>query len=73
MSENIVYSMEELKKKKLLTRKEAAFYVGVSPTNMHTIMHSDNFPAFVRIGGRRVFVNREILEQWIDENTGINK
>lgn len=65
-----MFEMNELKKKVLLSRKEAAFYIGVSPATMHTIMHSDGFPALVRIGRQRVFVNREKLDQWIDERTG---
>lgn len=63
-------NMDELRKKKLLTRKEAAFYIGIGETNMHFLMHSPDFRAMVRIGGR-VFVNREKLDEWLDEKTGI--
>lgn len=63
------FDIDALNKKKLLTRHEAAFYIGVCPATMHTIIHNDDFPALARIGGR-VFVNRMVLDQWIDEQTG---
>ena len=68
-----MYSMEDLKTRKLLTRSEAAFYIGISVTSLNKIIHGRDFPALVRIGnGRgRVFVNREKLDEWLDEKTGV--
>lgn len=65
-------TLTELKEKKLLTREEAAAYIGISKTSMQNLMNDRGFPALVRIGnGRgRVFINREKLDAWIDENTG---
>lgn len=68
-----MYSMEELKGRKLLTRDEAAFYIGICKASLNKIIHDPDFPALVRIGhGRgRVFVNREKLDKWLDEKTGV--
>lgn len=68
-----MYSMEDLRTRKLLTRREAAFYIGVSVTSLNKIIHDRDFPALVRIGyGRgRVFVNRERLDEWINQKTGV--
>lgn len=65
-----MYNMEELKKQKLLTREEAAFYLGICLASLNKVIHAPDFPALVRIGARRVFINRERLDAWIDENTG---
>lgn len=66
-------SIEEMKGKKLLTRDEAAAYIGVCKATLHKIIYDEGFPALVRIGnGRgRVFINREKLDEWIDEKTGV--
>lgn len=66
-----MYNMDELKKKKLLTKDEAAFYIGICVKTLTVLMKEDGFPV-VRIGqGRgRVFINREKLNAWIDKNTG---
>ena len=66
-----MYNMDELKKKKLLTKDEAAFYIGICVKTLTALMKEDGFP-LVRIGqGRgRVFINREKLNAWIDKNTG---
>ena len=63
---------EKLRNKKLLTRDEAAAYLGIGITSLQTLIHGKGFPALVRIGtGRgRVFVNREKLDAWIDARTG---
>lgn len=63
---------EDFRTRKLITRKEAAEYLGVSVATLSSMIHDKNFPALVRIGnGRgRVFINREILDKWIDEKTG---
>lgn len=53
---------------KLLTRQEAAAYLGVSLPTLAEIQREPGFP-IVRMGARRVFVNREKLDKWIDERT----
>lgn len=57
---------------KLMTRQEAADFLGVSLGTLGQIIHKRDFPALVRIGsGRgRVFINRQKLEEWIDSRTG---
>ena len=67
-----VLNREELTKKKLLTKQEACFYIGISLQTLNRLMKQTEFPATVRIGfGQgRVFINREILDQWIDDQTG---
>lgn len=66
-----MYSMDELKKKKILSKDEAAFYIGICTKTLTALMQDEGFPV-LRIGrGRgRVFINREKLDEWIDENTG---
>ena len=58
--------------KKLMTRDEAARYLRIGKTCLSKLIHDRDFPALVRIGnGRgRVFINREVLDKWIDERTG---
>lgn len=67
-----MYNMDELRAKKLLTRDEAAFYIGVCKATLQKIIYEDDFPALVRIGHSRgrVFINREKLDEWIDTKTG---
>lgn len=67
--------MEEMRSSrcgKLLTRDEAAAYLGVSLVTLDKIKTSRGFPALVRIGiGRgRVYINKDKLDEWIDEQTG---
>lgn len=76
MSENTVpkkrkkeFNLESLKQKKLLTREEAAFMIGISPSSMQKLMHEPEFPSFVKIG-YRAFVDRESLDHWLGQQTG---
>ena len=59
----------ELAKKRLLTKQETCFYISISLQTLNRLIKHADFPAVVRIGiGRgRVFINREKLDQWIDE------
>ncbi|MDL2319375.1 helix-turn-helix domain-containing protein [Eubacteriales bacterium OttesenSCG-928-A19] len=68
-----MYTHDELKAKKLLTREEAAFYLGICKASLDKIMRDPEFPALVRIGYSRgrVFVNRDKLDEWIDSKTGV--
>ena len=63
---------EILKGRKLLTKPEAAFYIGISLASFAKVIKKPDFSALVRIGdGRgRVLVNRERLDEWIDAKTG---
>lgn len=63
-------TIDELKKKRLLTRQETADYLGISLAGLNKVIYSADFPAVVRIGARRVFINRDALDKWIDEKTG---
>lgn len=63
-----MYNMDELKKKKILSKDEAAFYIGICVKTLTALMKEDGFPV-LRLG-RRVFIHREKLDEWIDENTG---
>ena len=65
-----MFDIVELKARKLLTRDETAYYMGgISKNSLTKIIHGTDFPALVRIGGR-VLINRERLDEWIDERTG---
>lgn len=60
--------MENQKSVKLLTRQEAAEYLGICMATLTELMREPGFPV-VRIGARRVFINREKLDEWIDRHT----
>lgn len=64
--------METLKVKKMLTKNETAFYIGICLKTLNKIIDTGDFYPVTRIGfGRgRVFVNREKLDKWIDEQDG---
>lgn len=38
-----MYNMEELKKQKLLTREEAAFYLGICLASLNKVIHGPGF------------------------------
>lgn len=57
---------------KLMTRSEAAAYLGVSLASLAEIQREPGFP-LVRIGPRRVFIHREKLDEWIDARTAIDE
>jgi len=61
-------NITELKDKKLLSRKEAAAYIGIGVTSMYHAMKRPDFPPITRIGNL-VFVKRELLDEWIDSQT----
>jgi len=64
-----MFNLEELKAKKLLTRQEAAFYLGnISLPTLDREAQSPNFPHQIRFG-RRVFYSREELDRWIAEKS----
>lgn len=69
------YDMTELKAKTMLSKSEAAFYIGICLKSLNNLIDKTNFYPLVRIGfGRgRVFVNREKLDRWIDEQDGSRK
>ena len=64
-----------LKDKKLLTKEEAAEYLHVGTTTFSKIINSPGFYPLIRIGHNRgkVFINREKLEQWLNEQDGSYK
>jgi len=63
----------ELKEQKFLTRKEAAAYLRISGTLMYDIMRAPDFPALVRFGKRRILIDREKLDGYIESRTGSYK
>lgn len=63
-----MYNLDELKKKKILSKDEAAFYIGICVKTLSSLTKKDGFPV-LRLG-RRVFIHREKLDEWIDANTG---
>lgn len=60
--------MEKQRCVNLLTKAEAAEYLGVSRPTFDNLMREPDFPV-VRIGARRVFINREKLDEWIERHT----
>ena len=67
--------LEQLHYRKLLTKDEAAAYIGIHKKTLTNIMNGSDFYPLVRVGHNRgrVFVNREKLDQWIDEQDGSRK
>lgn len=67
--------LEQLHFRKLLTKDEAAAYIGIHAKTLTSIMSNGDFYPLVRIGHNRgrVFVNREKLDQWINEQDGSRK
>lgn len=62
--------MYELKQKKLLSRREGCEYLGnISLPTLDKIVNDDNFPARVTLG-RRVFIDRVKLDEWLEQRTG---
>jgi excisionase family DNA binding protein len=71
----IPFTPPQLSERKLLTKQEAAEYIGIHKRTLTNIINAGGFYPLVRVGyGRgRVFVNREKLDQWIDEQDGAVK
>ena len=63
-----MYDINELKQKAFLERPEAAFCLRISIGHLDNIIRKGEL-AVTRIG-RRVLIKREILDQWIDAQTG---
>ena len=63
------FDMKVLSQKKMLTRKEAAFYMGISCQTLNRIIKARGFYPLARIGFGQgcTRVNRDKLEQWLDE------
>ena len=72
MKEKKTYDMSQLQQLKMLTKGEAAFYMRTSERTLDTIARKKDFYPLIRIR-RRVFINREKLDQWIDEQDGSYK
>ena len=51
----------------IMSIAEAAAYLGISQSTMYQIVRIKGFPC-MRIG-RRILVNRRMLDAWIDEMT----
>lgn len=68
-------SKEEIQQKKLLTKDEAAAYIGIHKKTLTNIMNAGDFYPLIRIGHNRgrIFINREKLDQWLDEQDGSRK
>jgi excisionase family DNA binding protein len=50
--------------RRLLNLREAAFYLGVSVWTLRGMLHNGDLP-YVR-AGRRLLVDRQDLDRWID-------
>lgn len=67
--------MSEGSKKKLITIREVAELLGVSSAAIYGWLRAGVFPpgVIVKIGGRRVYFNREKLLEWIDKGGILSK
>jgi excisionase family DNA binding protein len=54
-----------LETKGLLTLKEVARLLGLTPWVAYRLARERRLPGLVRLGERRVFVRRAILESWL--------
>ena len=43
---------------------EAAEALGISRRSMYELLHREDFPATLKIGGRRL-ISKELLAQWV--------
>ena len=57
--------------KKLLSHYELAQYLSIGRNKAFDLMHTDGFP-IVRLG-RRIFANKEHVDQWIDKQTNLKE
>ena len=60
--------MEKQIDKKLLTVKDAAKYLSIGQTTMRKLLAEPNCPYVCKFGGR-VFINKTILDKYIDSLT----
>jgi len=72
MSAKQNYDMGFLRQAKMITKDEAAFYMRTSTRTLDNLAKKKDFYPLVRIGGR-VFLNREKLDKWLDEQDGSYK
>ena len=54
---------------KLMTIKEFCKYMSIGDSTARKILSEPNCPYACRIRGR-IFINKTILDKWIDNNTG---
>jgi len=55
----------DLEMKGLLTIRETARLLGLSPWVAYRLAREGKLPGLVRLGGRRLFVKRKVLEAWL--------
>lgn len=51
---------------------EAAEALGISRRSMYELMNREDFPAALKIGGRRL-ISRELLAEWVRQQAGGQK
>jgi excisionase family DNA binding protein len=49
----------------LLSIREAARMLGLSPYSTYVLARRGKLPGLVRLGARRLYVKRTVLEQWL--------
>ena len=55
-----------LVRRRILRTREAAEYVGLSPSTLEKLRLSDRGPRFIRLGGRAVGYDIKDLDEWLD-------
>lgn len=48
---------------------EAAQALGISRRSMYELLHREDFPAALKIGGRRL-ISKELLAEWVKAQAG---
>ena len=67
----MVADYKNIQSKKLLTREELMIYLSIGKDKAHSLLHTEGFPT-VRLG-RKIYANRTMLDDWIDNITESNK
>ena len=70
MGKDFHETLELLTKKEVLTTREAAIYLGVSPKYIYQLMMRRKVPHYKSPAGRLCYFNRHELEQWMQSNRG---
>ena len=52
--------------------REAAEALGISRRSMYELLHREDFPASLKIGGRRL-ISKELLAEWVRQQAGGQK
>lgn len=68
MGKDFHETLEFLNKKEVLTAREAAIYLGISPKYIYQLIARRKVPYYKSPAGRLCYFNKHELEQWMQSN-----